>query len=144
MKTIKDYFKLTELVSKAVADKYKSVAWSFFDPRLFDVLVWIREGIGLPMVINTTTQQQRGLRENTCPMVTEKTKKGQMYLSAHVLGKGVDFSIAGNKMTAEQVRQWIRKNISKCPWPIRLEKDVNWVHIDVMNDSGQKLIEFKV
>lgn len=140
---IRKYFKLTELVSRAVATKYNEQAWSFFDPRLFDVLVWIREGIGLPMVINTATQQQRGLRENTCPVAASKTGVGQIYLSAHVLGKGVDFSIAGNKMTAAQVRQWIREHIDECPWPIRLEKDVNWVHVDVMNVSDQKLIEFK-
>lgn len=142
---IRKYFKLTELVSKVVADKYKEQAWSFFDPRLFNVLIWIREGICLPMVINTATQQQRGLRENTCPMVAEKTKSGKLYLSAHVLGKGVDFNIAGNKLTAEQVRKWIRQHIAECPHPIRLEKDVNWVHVDVMNaDSKTKLIEFKV
>lgn len=143
MAKIQDYFKLTELVSRSVADKYKEQAWSFFDPRLFDVLVWIREGIGLPLVVNTATQQQRGLRENTCQMVADKTKKGQIYLSAHVLGKGVDFNVAGNKMTADGVRKWIRAHANECPWPIRLERDVNWVHVDVMNTSEQKVVEFK-
>lgn len=143
MKVIEDYFKLTELVSKAVADKYGEQAWSFFDSRLFDVLVWIRNGIDMPMVINTASQQQRGLRENTCPLVSEKTSKGQIYLSAHALGKGVDFNVSGNMLTAEQVRDWIRQHIDECPHPIRLERDVNWVHVDVMNRSGNKLIEFK-
>ena len=81
---------------------------------------------------------QRGLRCNVCELV--KTKPYN-YLSAHVLGKGGDFSITG--MSAEQARSLIRSNLNKFPYPIRLEKEVSWLHIDVIDTrNGIKLVEF--
>lgn len=144
---IKNYFTLGELFSQAVVKKYGEQAWSFLDPRLVDVLVWLREGLGCGLVCNTKTQQQRGFRENTCPMVADYTKKGHTYCSPHVLGKGVDVNCVGNKYTAEQMRAWISKNIKTCPYPIRIErteggKIISWCHIDVMTTSDQPLTEF--
>lgn len=142
---ITKYFNLKELVSKAVYDKYGEFAWNVFDPRILDVAVWLREGLGIPLVCNTKTLQQRGFRENTCQIVADKTKARQMYLSPHPLGKGLDFS--SGQMSARDIRKWIRANIDSCPWPIRLESDKSaptWVHIDVMNDTDKKLIEFSV
>jgi len=137
----KKYFALTEVVSVAVANRYGEQAWSFFDPRLLEVLIWVRESIGRPMTINTKTMQQRGYRENTCQLVADKTKKGALYCTAHGRGQGVDFDVKG--LTAEQVRQAIRQHIDECPHPIRLEAGVTWVHLDVCNITDKKLVEFK-
>lgn len=140
----KRYFTLTEIVSRDVAAKYGERAWGFFDPRLLEVVLWIRETLGIPIVINTRQLQQRGLRENTCQIVRDKTKAGKTYLSAHVLGKGVDFS--SGVMSAVEIRRWIRSHIDECPYPIRLEGDKSaptWVHIDVCNVGTKKLIEFE-
>lgn len=137
------YFGLAELVSAAVLKKYGSFAWSVFDPRLLDVLLWLREGLGIPLVCNTKQHQQRGFRENLCTIVKEKTKAGQLYLSGHTIGKAVDLS--SGAMTARDIRKWIRANIDSCPHPIRLEDDKSaptWVHIDVMNTTDCKLVEF--
>lgn len=139
---IKKYFSLGELVSPNVLKRYGEQAWSFFDPRLFDVLVWLREGLGIGLVCNTKTQVQRGFRENTCDMVSGYTKQGKMYCSSHCLGRGVDLSAINNVMSAEKMRQWVRSNIDTCPWPIRMEKAVNWLHIDTMNATDSKLVEF--
>lgn len=142
MHPVQKYFTLPELVSSRVLAKYGDFAWNFFDPRLLDVLVWLREGMGIPLVCNTSTLQQRGLRENTCAIVQERTRAGALYMSAHVLGKGVDLS--SGKKSAVEIRKWIRAHIDSCPWPIRLENDKSaptWVHIDVMNNTS-KLIEF--
>lgn len=137
------YFSLKELVSESVYKRYGEFAWAFFDPRLFDVLVWLREGTGVPLVCNTKQLQQRGYRENTCQIVRDKTRDGQMYCSAHMLGKGVDLS--SGAMSAKDMRKWIRANVCSCPWPIRIENDKSaptWLHIDVMNETDNKLIEF--
>lgn len=139
---LKKYFTIGELFSQAVVDKYHEQSWSFLDMRLVAVLVWLREGLSCGLVVNTKTQQQRGFRENTCPVVAGHTGMGHTYCSPHVLGKGVDCNCVGNKYTAEQMREWIRKNIKTCPYPIRIEKDVNWCHIDVMTTSDQSLTEF--
>lgn len=143
---LKQYFDISELVGKAAAERYKpygDLAWSFFDQRLLEVLLWLREGIKIPLVCNTAKLQERGLRTNVSATVKKKTDVGQMYCSAHCLGKGVDLS--SGKKTANEIRQWIREHIDECPHPIRLENDKSaptWVHIDVMNLSGSKLQEF--
>lgn len=142
---LKRYFALSELVGKDVYAKYGDFAWAFFDPRLLEVLLWLREGLGVPLVCNTSAMQQRGLRTNLSPLVQDKTKAGALYLSAHCLGKGVDLS--SGSMTAAKMRRWVRANIASCPHPIRIENDKSaptWVHIDVMNITNNKLQEFNV
>lgn len=141
IRSIKRYFSLSELVDAETYKKYGEFAWAFLDPRLLEVILWLREGLGIPLVCNTSALQQRGLRTNLSPLVQDKTKAGKLYLSAHCLGKGVDLS--SGKMTAEAMRVWVRQHIDECPYPIRMEKDVNWLHIDVMNTTENKLVEFK-
>lgn len=145
-KTIKDYFGIKELVCKDVYTKFGDKAWSFFDDRLLATLLWIRENIGKPMTINTWANggqfSQRGLRCNLCALVADKTKKGQLYVSAHMEGTGCDFDVQG--MTAAQVRQWLINYKHMLPYPIRVEDGTSWVHIDLRNDgSAGKLILFK-
>lgn len=140
---LKRYFALTELVDKATYQKYGEFAWAFFDVRLLEVLLWLREGLNRPMVINNSTFQQRGLRTNISPLVQAKTEKGAIYLSAHNLGKGVDFHCPS--LPPNAVREWIVENIDTCPYPIRLEDDKSaptWVHIDVMNPTDKKVVLF--
>lgn len=143
---LKKYFDISELVGKAAAERYKlqgDIAWAFFDARLLEVLLWLREGLNIPLVCNTPRLQERGLRTNVSQTVRAKTLANQMYCSAHVLGKGVDLS--SGRMSAMEIRQWIREHIDECPYPIRLENDesaTTWVHIDVMNVTGKKLYEF--
>lgn len=142
---IKRYFALPELVGRDVYAKYGELAWAFLDHRLLDVILWLREGLGIPLVCNTAALQQRGLRTNLSPLVQEKTKAGKMYLSAHCIGKGVDLS--SSKMSAKDMRKWIRQHIDKCPHPIRMEGDKSaptWLHIDVMNITDNKLVIFEV
>lgn len=139
------YFKLTEVVDQQTDRRDGDKAWGYFDMRLLEVMIWIREGLGIPLVINTKDRQQRGLRTNICQIVKQKTLAGILYISGHLLGKAFDFNAYENRMTPKQIRQWIRDNIASCPYPIRLESDKSaptWVHIDVCNVTDQKLIEF--
>ena len=145
IQNIKRYFALPELVGREVYAKYGEFAWSFLDTRLLEVILWLREGLGVPLVCNTSALQQRGLRTNISPLVLEKTLEGKMYLSAHCLGKGVDLS--SSKMSANDMRKWVRQHIDECPHPIRIEGDKSaptWLHIDVMNITNNKLVEFEV
>jgi len=151
-KEIKKYFKIQEFVSKKVYSKYGEGAWQFMCPRLLHTMLIVRKELNKPITINTWANggkfSQRGLRSNLSSIFMSKFKKGRMYLSAHVMGKAVDFDVKG--MTAEDVRMWIKKNEKLFPYKIRLEhimngKPVNWVHIDVLwNKKNNHIYLFNV
>lgn len=142
---IKKYFGIKELVCKHIYERHESAAWTFFDPRLLETILFIRENIGLPIYVNNWSRggslSQRGLRCNLCQLVKDKTDSDKLYMSAHSQGMGIDFDING--MSAKQVRNWIKEHQEELPHPIRVEEDVNWVHIDVRSDGKKKLTWFK-
>jgi len=139
MSSIKDYFEIEELVSKAVFDKEGENAWRFFDPRLLETMLFIREYFGKPIYVNGwkygRSFSQRGLRENTGSVVRKKCQEGKLYLSAHVFGQALDFDVKG--MTANEVRERLIDLADILPHPIRLEANVNWVHLDIAVKEGQ-------
>lgn len=142
LREIKYYFSIDELVCDHTYAKFGAVqSWNFLDTVYLHALLVIRRDIlRKPMWCNSKTKHQRGLRCNRCEMVRGKSS---VYLSAHVLGKAGDFDVTG--MTAEQARQKIKENAHLLPCPVRLEKGVSWLHIDVRPDDtrpGQKVIEF--
>lgn len=137
-------FKIQELVCPHIHAGYsEKTQWMFIDRRLLETLNVVRvDIIKASMVINNYKvggqYVESGVRCNLCPIVKGKEK---VYMSAHVTGKGIDFRVPG--MTAEQVRQLIIKNKDLLPYPIRLEKGVSWVHLDVYdNGSGEKVSLF--
>ena len=68
-------------------------------------------------------------------------RNGKISIQGNCLGKAVDFHT--NKFTPEQCRQKIKDNIDLFEYPIRLEEDVNWVHVDCYTlDSNKKLVTF--
>ena len=79
------------------------------------------------MYCNTSNLTQRWLRCNLCPIVANKQS---LYLSAHILGKAGDFTVRG--LTAEEARNKIIQNAYLLPYPIRMEKNVTWLHIDTL------------
>lgn len=141
MKKIVDFlskfFDVRELVSPAVYDKHQTGAWRFFDPRLLETLLVLRRDIlRVPLVCNNWRAggnlTQRGLRENVCEIVRNKTAAGSLYLSAHTLGMAVDLS--SPSMTAEEMRRSIKQHADALPYPVRIEKKEGaptWLHIDV-------------
>ncbi|MGN0091277.1 MAG: hypothetical protein ACI36Z_10055 [Alloprevotella sp.] len=141
---IRDYFGIKELVCPHVYDAWGENAWKFLDDRLLDTLLVIREKIDKPIVVNNWAKggnySQRGLRCNVCQLVREKSEQKKVYVTAHLQGKAVDFSVNG--MTAEEVRRWIVKNQILLPYPVRLESDVTWVHLDVRNDGAHNKVLF--
>jgi len=144
MITVPTYFSIDELVCEHVYDKYGAKAWMFFDTELLIMLDTIRDRIGKPIFVNDWQihgrYSQRGLRCNQCDIVKKKTEAGILYMSAHCLGKAADFDVQG--LLAEEVRQWIVKNANWWPYHIRLEADVDWVHLDVYDQSENKVYIF--
>lgn len=137
------YFELHELVSKQVLSKYGDICWQFFDPRLLEMLDWLREELKKPITINNWKWggnfDERGLRCNQDTLVLVKTSEGEIYMSPHIQGQAADFDVHG--MTSSEVRSWIIEHQIILPYSIRLEANVNWVHLDV-RDTGQKVLLF--
>lgn len=146
MNELKKYFTIQELVCKETFKKFGDTAWQFFRPELLEtVLILRRDILKMPMIINNWSSggqfTQRGLRCNLCQLVHGKTDKGLIYLSAHNLGAAIDFDT--KIYTAEQIRDIIIDNSDLLPYPIRLEENVNWCHIDVYdNGTGNKISFF--
>ena len=151
---LKQYFGIYELVDKATFDKFGDTCWQFADIKLLETLLFIRKGLDKRITINNWYWgggfSQRGLRTNICDIVKAKTNKNQLYLSAHVLFKAIDFDVRG--MTADEVRQWIVNHIDELPHKIRLEHKINktgktitWVHLDVYdNVDNPKIYLFNI
>lgn len=139
-------FNVKEFVCPHVYERFGESAWNYLDKNLLEVVLWIRKTLGKPMTINNwgsgKQYSQRGLRCNLCEEV--KSKK-TAYLSAHVLGQGIDFDVAG--MKAVDVRKWLDDHKEELPHNIRLEKtcggkECTWVHLDVRNETTDKIVYF--
>lgn len=135
------YFKIQELVSKAVYEKYGEKSWEFIDERLIKTLDLLREHFNKPITVNNWlfggNLHQRGLRANKDEIVKNKS---DYYISQHCLGKAADLNVKG--MTAQEVYEDILKNKGKFSLIARIENIKNtptWVHIDVANVN-----EFKI
>lgn len=112
----------------------------FFDEKLLVTIDIIRgEIIKAPLICNTWFQD--GNRKN-CGLRSEGCDVGVMK-SQHKLGKAAD--LICRDYTAEQMRQIIKENEHLLPYPIRIEENVNWLHIDCkdMNYKGKKIYWFK-
>lgn len=144
LKEVKKYFKISELVCPHCVQSFGDNAWQFLSTELLSIIYILRTKIiKKPMIVNTASGSltQRGLRCNICQLCKDKTSKNKIYMSAHTRGCAIDFSVNG--MTAEEVRNLIRSNIDEFECPIRLERNVNWVHIDAYTIDGKtKLVEF--
>lgn len=139
---LKKYFKIKELVCPHTFSEWGDKSWIFLATVYLHTLLVLRTKIlKVPLVCNTTTLTQRGLRCNLCDIVKEKTDDDILYLSAHHLGIGGDLS--SPEMTAEEMRRKIEENSDLLPYPVRIEKGVNWLHIDCYDmGGGQKITYF--
>ena len=126
---IEKYFDKEEIMSRHVFESGGD--YDLLDTDLQKLVVWIRETLNRPMFANSWAIggqfSQRGYRTNDDPVCkVQKFVPG----SAHFKGKALDFDVNG--MTAEQVRKWLYENQEDAPVRFRVEKGVNWVHVDVM------------
>lgn len=141
IRELHNYFQVRELVCDHTFSKWGERSWQFLDTDFLHCLLVIRRDIlQQPMVCNTSTAHQRGLRCNLCELVAEKDR---LYLSSHILGKAGDFTVKG--LTAEDARRRIKNMAHLLPCPIRVESGVHWLHFDVLPQYGidMKVYEFK-
>ena len=140
---LKEYFAIEELVCRHVFTHWGERSFQFLSTELLETLLILRKDvIRVPIMINNYVDKgtftQRGLRCNLCQLVADKTKKSVLYMSSHNIGKAIDFDAQG--LTAEATRNIIMHHIDEFPLPIRLEKDVSWVHLDVLDyGDGSKI-----
>lgn len=145
---VKQYFKVQELVCPHCYKKFGEDSWKFLSKELLSILYTLRvDIIKKPMIINTWFNSgqfsQRGLRCNMCQLVKSKNS---VYLSAHCLGRAVDFNVPN--MTIPELHKLIESNKDKFEYPVRVE-DIStaptWLHIDVLPvlGSNNKLTTFK-
>ena len=140
LKAIKPYFDVEELVCDHTYAKWGERSWQFLDTDLLHVLLVLRRDIlKVPLYCNSKSAHQKGLRCNMCQLVKSKTA---VYLSAHVLGMGLD--LTSPSMKAEKMRELIKANADKLPCNVRIEGGVSWLHIDTLTQYGinQKVYEF--
>jgi hypothetical protein len=134
------FFKLEELVCQHVFNKFGEMSWQFLDDKTVVTIDWVRRTLNKPITVNNWKEggefDERGLRCIQCNLVKTKCIAGQVYVSPHILGRAYDFDVQG--MDANDVRLWLAVNKDKLPYPIRLEKDVNWVHLD-SEETGLKV-----
>ncbi|RKX17824.1 MAG: hypothetical protein DRP51_10205 [Candidatus Zixiibacteriota bacterium] len=137
------HFKLTELVPKAIYQKYKirGDAWLMrvlFDERLLRVIDTIRESFG-PMVINDWAwngkNQWRGFRSPQCGVGAT--------LSQHRFGRAVD--MIPREVHPDIIRDDILEDQMGCAYRDigGLEMNISWLHIDVRGrDQNGKIMLF--
>lgn len=133
-------FRLKELVPPDIYDKLGNEAWSLFDDKLIETIDFIRDALGRPITINNwmwnkkdNAMTLRGYRPKDCAIGAVN--------SAHKTGEAIDFDVQG--MKAFEVRTWLKLHADILPHPIRVEDDVNWVHLDVRAKEGHKVYFFK-
>jgi hypothetical protein len=131
------HFSLKELVCPHVYNRFGETAWQFFDDKMLMTIDLLRDQLGAIYVNNWDIDglfTQRGFRCLQCALVQDAIKESRLYVSPHMTGQGVDFDV--ESMTAAKVRLWLVGNQVKLPYPIRLEKNVSWVHLD-SRDAGK-------
>ena len=131
---IRKYFDTQELVCKHVYERFGDDALKFFDHRLLETLLFIREGMNKPIYVNNWqiggSLTQRGLRCCVCPLVKTKSDLKKVYMSSHIFGRGIDFDVKG--MSPKEVKDWIVAHQDELPYPIRIELNTpTLTHLDV-------------
>ena len=147
LREIKRYFNIRELVCDHTYKKYNEGAW-FLIPTfwLHTLLILRRDILQKPLICNNYSSpngnyKQRGTRCNLCQIVKDETASNNCYQSAHTKNIGNDFTVVG--MVAPEARNKIAENKELLPYPVRLERNVTWLHIDGYdNDNGQKITYF--
>lgn len=134
------YFKLYELLPKSLY-KDEEQGWELIDERLLRTIDVVREIVGKPLYVNTW--KNGGNRNYSC--VRTQDCKEYNYGSYHTLRddrKVMACDMVCNAMNADEIRRLIKENVDKLPYPIRLELNVSWVHVDVAEKKGYKVYEF--
>lgn len=103
------HFGIKELVSPIVYQQFGERAWMLFDRATLEDADTIRETWGYSLIINDWqwggNLKQCGLRSNLDQIPKDKTRREQLYLSAHCMGRAFDFhdKMGRNKKLFEHI-----------------------------------------
>ena len=131
------HFGIKELVSPIVYQKFGESAWMFFDETVLQDLDTIRETWGSSIIINNWQWggdlKQCGLRSNLDQLVKDKTRREQLYISAHSMGKAFDLhdKLGKNNKLYEHIYSLIATGKLKAFKRLENYKNTpGWVHVD--------------
>lgn len=130
------YFKIHELVPKALFKKKGEACWRYIPQTLIDSIDKLKERF--PEGSMTINNYFWGGKREWSGLRTPDSKWFSA-TSMHSFMMAVD--IVFSKYTAEEVRKDIMDNPEVYPHIKGLELEVNWVHIDVRNED--ELVTFK-
>ena len=142
------YFKAKELVSPDVYKVHGEDSFKYFSKNILIFLDTLREDLGVPILVNRPSAgiTQRGLRTTIDNIVKDKVKNNKLYLSAHVLGRGIDFEVPN--MDMKKVYERIINNPKKYNMITRIE-DPNvtlpkgYIHADDIETGKNGIYIFK-
>lgn len=131
-----EHFKIWELVPEELMTMPEEYLWQLFDENLLIAIDRLRDVLCKPITINNWKSggqfKWRGIRTNSCKIGATR--------SPHKIGKAFDFDVKG--MKAQEVRDYIVSHQKMFPEITRMEKDVNWVHVDCMPHKYKGLYLF--
>lgn len=131
------HFKLTELLPKEVYID-ENHGCDLMDDSIIDVIDWLKGLVGNSVRLIINNWNIGGARNN-CGYRTADCTVGAPN-SRHKKGLAVD--IISPDMTAEELRDLVELNKDTLPWPVRIEKNVTWLHIDTDNTTDEKIYYF--
>lgn len=135
---IAKYFRLEELVDPVTFREKGQDAWSLFPDESILMIDGVREFFGLPVTVNNWLWggelQFRGYRPDWYTIGA----KG----SAHRVGKAFDLDVKG--WPAQEARRIIMQNKdhSLLRYIQRMERGVDWVHIDTFEPPDERIYLF--
>ena len=118
------FFKVKELVPKAVYTARGEASIELMDARILKALDDLRAKMGVPMTVNDANRQFRGLR-------TPESRDFSPY-SQHTFGRAVD---AVSKLNPEAFHREILSNPGLYPGVTFIEIDITWLHIDCRDNA---------
>ncbi|MDX8337486.1 hypothetical protein [Candidatus Cetobacterium colombiensis] len=129
------YFKAIELVSPSVYKIHGDAAIKYISTDILIFLDTLREDLKVPILINRPKVgiTQRGLRTTLDEIVKDNVKRDRLYLSAHVLGRAVDFEVPGKDM--KEISSLIINNRERYNTITRMENPnitlkKGYIHVD--------------
>lgn len=143
------YFKAKELVSPEVYKIHGENSFKYFSKNILIFLDTLREDLQVPILVNRPSLgfTQRGLRTTIDNIVKDEVENNKLYLSAHVLGRGVDFEVPN--MDMKKVYERIINNPKKFNMITRIE-DPNvtlkkgYIHVDDIETGKSGIYIFKL
>lgn len=129
------YFKAIELVSPSVYKIHGDAAIKYISTDILIFLDTLREDLKVPILVNRPKVgiTQRGLRTTLDEIVKNSVKRNRLYLSAHVLGRAVDFEVPGKDM--KEISSLIINNRERYNTITRMENPnitlkKGYIHVD--------------